>query len=170
MWGQVVGFFHTPGRSSTNSGGESSEPWWWISSNPGKITSVWVETLVRRVDGIQVSNKQNVSCHLTDPARARILNPVSGGQCHFIYLTILRRFSWSSLAYMYTKVALNTIHSFIHSFIPTCKLKGLAQAKIIKKSVILFWPINMTIWCKHVHRLELQKFFIFSAETKFPYF
>ena len=38
-------------------------------------------------------------------------------------------------------------------------LKGLAQAKIIKKSVILFWLLNMTIWCKHVHRLELQKFF-----------
>ena len=37
----------------------------------------------------------------------------------------------------------------------------------------------MTIWCKHVHRLELQKFFNFCAahlpvrldiETKFPYF
>ena len=37
-------------------------------------------------------------------------------------------------------------------------LKGLAQAKIIKKSVILFRLLNMTIWCKHVHRLELQKF------------
>ena len=58
-------------------------------------------------------------------------------------------------------------------------LKGLAQAEIIKKSVILFWLINMTIWCKHVHRLELQKFFNFCAahlpvrlviETKFPYF
>ena len=41
------------------------------------------------------------------------------------------------------------------------QLKGLAQAKIIKNSVILFWPLNMTIWCKHVHRLELQKFLIF---------
>ena len=39
--------------------------------------------------------------------------------------------------------------------------KGLAQAKIIKKSVILFWHLNMTIWCKHVHRLEQQKFLIF---------
>ena len=43
----------------------------------------------------------------------------------------------------------------------TRHLKGLAQAKIIKKSVILFWLLNMTIWCKHVHRLELQKFLIF---------
>ena len=45
----------------------------------------------------------------------------------------------------------------------TKKLKGLAQAKIIKKSVILFWLLNMTIWCKHVHGLELQKFLNFSA-------
>ena len=58
-------------------------------------------------------------------------------------------------------------------------LKGLAHAKIIKKSVILFWFLNMTIWCKHVHRLELQFFFNFSAahspvrldiDTEFPYF
>ena len=41
------------------------------------------------------------------------------------------------------------------------KLKGLNQAKFIKKSVILFWLLNMTIliWCKHVRRLELQGFF-----------
>ena len=38
-------------------------------------------------------------------------------------------------------------------------LKGLAQAKIFKKFVILFRLLNMTIWCNHVHRLELQKFF-----------
>ena len=43
----------------------------------------------------------------------------------------------------------------------TNSLKGLAQAKIIKKSVILFWVFNMTIWCKHVHILELQIFIIF---------
>ena len=40
-------------------------------------------------------------------------------------------------------------------------LKGLAQAKIIKKSVIFFRVLNMTIWCKHVHRLELQIFIIY---------
>ena len=38
-------------------------------------------------------------------ARTRISNPVSGGQCHLIHLTILRRFSWPSLAYRCTKVA-----------------------------------------------------------------
>ena len=36
---------------------------------------------------------------------ARISHPVSGGQCHLNHLTILRRFSWPSLAYMCTKVA-----------------------------------------------------------------
>ena len=48
-----------------------------------------------------------------------------------------------------------TINGFIMG------LKGLAHAKIIKKSVILFRVLNMTIWCKHVHRLELQIFIIF---------
>ena len=43
--------------------------------------------------------------------------------------------------------------------------KGLAQAEIIKKSVILFRVLNMTIWCKHVHRLELQIFIIFVLRT-----
>ena len=42
-------------------------------------------------------------------------------------------------------------------------LKGQAQAKIIKKSVILFWLLNMTISCKQLHRLELQICFNFSA-------
>ena len=32
-------------------------------------------------------------------------NPLSGGQCQFIHLTIMRTFSWHSLAYMCTKVA-----------------------------------------------------------------
>ena len=36
--------------------------------------------------------------------RARISNHVSGGQCHLNHLTILRRFSWPSLAYIWTKV------------------------------------------------------------------
>ena len=58
-------------------------------------------------------------------------------------------------------------------------LKRQSQAEIIKKSVILFWLLDTTILCKHVHRLELQKLFNFSAahlpvrldiETKFPYF
>ena len=38
-------------------------------------------------------------------ARAQILNPVSEGQCYLINLTILKRFSWPSLAYMCTNMA-----------------------------------------------------------------
>ena len=60
-----------------------------------------------------------------------------------------------------------------------CSLKGHVQVWNHQKSLILFWLINMTIWCKHVHRLEMQKNFNFCAghlparldiETKFPYF
>ena len=47
---------------------------------------------------------REVACSASD-ARARISNPVSGGPCHLNHLTILRRFSWPSLAYMCTKVA-----------------------------------------------------------------
>ena len=43
-------------------------------------------------------------------ARARISNSVSGGQCHLIHLSIIRRFSWPSLAHMCTQVAFITIH------------------------------------------------------------
>ena len=54
-------------------------------------------------------------------------------------------------------------------------LKRHNQAKII----FLFWFPNMTVSCKHVHRLELQMFFYFCVahlpvkrdiKTKFPYF
>ena len=38
-------------------------------------------------------------------------NPVSRGQCHLIYLTILRRFFWPSLAYNVQKWGLKP-HSF----------------------------------------------------------
>ena len=39
-----------------------------------------------------------------EATRARISNLVSEGQCHLIYITIPRRFSWPILAYMYTKL------------------------------------------------------------------
>ena len=57
-------------------------------------------------------------------------------------------------------------------------LKRLNRAKIVKKSLILFWLLNMTILCKHVHGITVT-FFNFCAthlpvrldiETKFPYF
>ena len=43
---------------------------------------------------------------------------MSGGQRHFIHLTIVRRFPWPSLAYMCTKVAYNS-HLF-HSVLDDC--------------------------------------------------
>ena len=51
------------------------------------------------------------------------------------------------------------------------------QAKILKNRWFYFWLLNMTMWCKHVHRLELFFFYNFCAahlsvrldiETKFP--
>ena len=67
--------------------------------------------------GLQVSKRQNVFSPLNrkdsilwgaplteryrarpQTARARISKPVSGGHCHLIHITILRRFSWPSLA------------------------------------------------------------------------
>ena len=55
-------------------------------------------------------------------------------------------------------------HSGIQTFLAKnilTFLKGLAQAKIIKKSMILFPVPSMTIRYKHVHKLELQIFIIF---------
>ena len=48
---------------------------------------------------------REVACSASDRQGSIISNPVSGGQCHLKHLTILRRFSWPSLAYMCTKVA-----------------------------------------------------------------
>ena len=39
------------------------------------------------------------------------------------------------------------------------QLKRRNQAKIIKKSLILFWLLNMAIICEHVHRLVMRMFF-----------
>ena len=79
----------------------------------------------------------------------------------------------SPVTIIFVFIFISALNTSLHT------LKGLAQAKVIKKSVILFWLLKMTIWCKHVHRLELQMFLIFYAahlpvrlhiETKFPYF
>ena len=44
---------------------------------------------------------REVACSASDRQGS---NSVSRGQCHLNHLTILRRFSWPSLAYMCTKV------------------------------------------------------------------
>ena len=58
-----------------------------------------------------VWKKKNVSPPYTPKTHGRprtsrvwLSYPVSGGQCHFTHLTILRRFSWPNLACMCTKV------------------------------------------------------------------
>ena len=80
------------------------------------------------------SKKQNVSSPLTrkdsillrasvtkrwrarpQAARTRILNSVSGGQCHLIHLTILRKFSWPGVAYYVHRWPKTP---FMHLFIP----------------------------------------------------
>ena len=50
---------------------------------------------------------------------------------------------WEYFMYIYIKVAV--------------VLKRHNQAKIIKKSVFLFWLFDMSIICQHVHGLELRK-------------
>ena len=43
------------------------------------------------------------------------------------------------------------------------RLKRHNQAKIIKKSVFLFWLLNMDIICEHIHRLEFAEVFYISG-------
>ena len=103
---------------------------------------------------LQVSKKQNVSSlHIRKDstlrgrsvterwgvqpqiAKARISNLVSGGQCHLIYLTILRRFSWPSLAYMCTKVAYMALQNGMRSLGPISLKRSYlyVQSFIIKR-------------------------------------
>ena len=58
--------------------------------------------LLRSLIKIQYCERQRAR---PQTARAPISNHMSGGQCHLIHFTILRRFSWPSSAYMCTKVA-----------------------------------------------------------------
>ena len=79
--------------------------------------------------GLQVSKKQNGFFPLTckdlilwgtsvterqrarpQTARARISNPVSGGQCHIIHLTILRTFSRPICAQRWPKTPFISLH------------------------------------------------------------
>ena len=53
--------------------------------------------------------------------RATLSNPVSGGQCHLIHLTILMTLSWPSLPYMWLKTSLILFH-FIYS---TLRISGI---------------------------------------------
>ena len=57
-----------------------------------------------KVSTVESLRDREVACS-AQTAMARKSNPVSRGQCHLTFLTILRRFSWPNLAYMCTKVA-----------------------------------------------------------------
>ena len=101
------------------------------------------------------------------------------------YVTFMKQ-TWTQLNKLVSYVHHYRPRSFnfrqirwIITFLVNSLLKRLNQANIVKRSVILFWLLNLTIWCKHVHRLELQKFLNFCAahlrvkrdiEKKIPYF
>ena len=82
------------------------------------------------------------------PDQARISNPVSGGQCHLIHLTILGRFSWLSLAQI---IAILTV-PFIQSksafesltVLGPPLLFNLAQRKPFNKPS----PVLVQLWSK----------------------
>ena len=59
-----------------------------------KYLNIWEHN----IDNVANNNNNNQT------GMARISNSVSGGQRHVIHLTIIRRFSCPSLAYMCTKV------------------------------------------------------------------
>ena len=61
---------------------------------------------------------------------------------------------WEYFMYIYIKVAV--------------VLKRHNQAKIIKKSVFLFWLFDMSIICQHVHGLELRKLVKFCVAHYIP--
>ena len=82
---------------------------------------------------------------------------------YFIVANLYSVMAWTTTMYHFESIVgsgWETLYFWL-SFYTWTWLKGLAHAKIIKKSVILFRVLNMTIWCKHVHRLELQIFIIF---------
>ena len=56
------------------------------------------------VDG-EIVSARKIKCNSFRTLLSCIHIVQSGGQCHLNHLTILRRFSWPSLAYMCTKVA-----------------------------------------------------------------
>ena len=66
----------------------------WLSSV--KETKCFFPAHSQRLNIVGNLRDQEVACSASE-RKVRISTPVSAGQCH---LTILRRFSWPSLAYM----------------------------------------------------------------------
>ena len=69
-----------------------------------KETKMFLPHPCVKVSIVESLSDREVACSASDRQGSN-LNPVSEGQCHLNHLTILRRFSWPSLAYMCTKVA-----------------------------------------------------------------
>ena len=90
-----------------------------------------------------------------------MLLPKQNGRCRFWELKFISNKMYTYIYIIIAQHHCQIVQLFIYYYNFGSDLKGLAQAKIIKKSVILFRVLNMTIWCKHVHRLELQIFIMF---------
>ena len=69
---------------------------------PSQYTKLFLPHPRVKVSIVGSLRDREVACSASDRQGS---NPVSGGQCHLNHLTILRRLSWPSLAYMCTKVA-----------------------------------------------------------------
>ena len=83
-------------------------------------------------------------------AKARISNLMSGGQCHLNHLTILRRLSWPSLAYMCTKVAYSPILFIFLMIWPT----PIADSFRLWFETQIFRPVWMfVVGVVHIHAL-----------------
>ena len=74
-------------------------------------------------------------------------------QCHLIHLTILRRFSWPSLAYMCTKVPKTTFisfHLYYENLIYVCTQYVKWQSPESSWVVWLHWTIIFTLQRAHL--------------------
>ena len=85
----------------------------WIFFNLTKPLSLYVLKVGLKPHSFHFNLPHNLSPYRTEPSRTEpnrtAIYPLSfihgHAQCHLIHLTILRRLSWPSLAYMCTKVA-----------------------------------------------------------------
>ena len=66
----------------------------------------------------------------------------SGGQCHLIYLTILRSFSFTSLAY-------NSMCTFLHVFMrDSCSTNAISRAM---ETINTLCPVQLSILQQYTH-------------------
>ena len=91
------------------------------------------------------SRDREVPCSVSDSHGCGISNPVFGGQCHLIHLTITRRFCWPSLAYM----LLHNIHSFILILLVSNDANASSQAVYISSALHPgFWTVLSTTFAQ----------------------